>query len=487
MVIRQPDAGTIQERWARFRFSVIGPLLSAPPDPGQLKTELAILAKKQWRHPITGLPVNFGLSTIERWLYQAKPKNDPVGALRTKRRVDAGTTNTLSAQLKVLIQHQHRSHPSWSYQLHFDNLKTIVKNSPESGEMPSYNTIRRYMKSNGFCKQRGRKRRHTEGAVLAAERLEKREVRGFEVDHVNALWHLDFHHGSRRILGRDGQWHKPLLLAILDDRSRLICHAQWYMDETVETLVHGFMQALQKRALPRALMSDNGSAMTAAEFTEGLGRLGILHQPTLPHSPYQNAKQEVFWAQVEGRLMAMLEGEEEITLSLLNKSTLAWVEREYHQKIHSEIGCSPIERYINDADVGRPCPNHAALRHAFCTQVHRRQRKSDGTFSLDGKRFEVPSQYRHLEILHIRYARWDLGSVCLVDPHINSVLSTIYPQDKSENASGMRRTLPTFNQQEHNKVPVSTGIAPLLKELMAEYAATGLPPAYLPKGESDHE
>ena len=487
MVIRQPDAGTIQERWARFRFSVIGPLLSAPPDPGQLKTELAILAKKQWRHPITGLPVNFGLSTIERWLYQAKPKNDPVGALRTKRRVDAGTTNTLSAQLKVLIQHQHRSHPSWSYQLHFDNLKTIVKNSPESGEMPSYNTIRRYMKSNGFCKQRGRKRRHTEGAVLAAERLEKREVRGFEVDHVNALWHLDFHHGSRRILGRDGQWHKPLLLAILDDRSRLICHAQWYMDETVETLVHGFMQALQKRALPRALMSDNGSAMTAAEFTEGLGRLGILHQPTLPHSPYQNAKQEVFWAQVEGRLMAMLEGEEEITLSLLNKSTLAWVEREYHQKIHSEIGCSPIERYINDADVGRPCPNHAALRHAFCTQVHRRQRKSDGTFSLDGKRFEVPSQYRHLEILHIRYARWDLGSVCLVDPHINIILSTIYPQDKSENASGIRRTLTTSNQQEHNKVPVSTGIAPLLKELMAEYAATGFPPAYLPKGESDHE
>ena len=487
MVIRQPDTGTIQERWARFRFSVIGPLLSAPPDPGQLKTELAILAKKQWRHPITGLPVNFGLSTIERWLYQAKPKNDPVGALRTKRRVDAGTTNTLSAQLKVFIQHQHRSHPSWSYQLHFDNLKAIVKKSPESGDMPSYNTIRRYMKSNGFCKQRGRKRRHTEGAMLAAERLEKREVRSFEVDHVNALWHLDFHHGSRRILGRDGQWHKPLLLAILDDRSRLICHAQWYMDETVETLVHGFMQALQKRALPRALMSDNGSAMTAAEFTEGLGRLGILHQPTLPHSPYQNAKQEVFWAQVEGRLMAMLEGEEEITLSLLNKSTLAWVELEYHQKIHSEIGCSPLERYINDADVGRPCPDHAALRHAFCTQVHRRQRKSDGTFSLDGKRFEVPSQYRHLEILHIRYARWDLGSVCLVDPHINTILSTIYPQDKSENASGIRRTLPTSNQQEHNTVPVSTGIAPLLKELMAEYAATGFPPAYLPKGESDHE
>jgi len=30
----------------------------------------------------------------------------------------------------------------------------------------------------------------------------------------------------------------------------------------------------------------------------------------------------------------------------------------------------------------------------------------------------------------------------------------------------------------------STGIAPLMRELMAEYAATGLPPAFLPKDAS---
>ena len=61
-------------------------------------------------------------------------------------------------------------------------------------------------------------------------------------------------------------------------------------------------------------MSDNGSAMTSDEFTEGLERLGILHQPTLPHSPYQNDKQKVIWSQIEGRLMAMLEGEDDQSL-----------------------------------------------------------------------------------------------------------------------------------------------------------------------------
>jgi transposase InsO family protein len=479
------DAGTRQARWARLRFSIIGHLLSAPPGSGELKKTLEDLSQKQWRHPITGNPVSFSVSTIERWLYHARKKHDPVDALRSKRRNDAGKTRQLSIALKQMLQQQYREHPRWSYKLHADNLACLVKKTPALAPMPSYNTVRRHMRANNLTKQRRLKNRHTPGAQVAADRLESREVRGFEMDHVHALWHLDFHHGSRKILGHDGKWHKPLLLAIMDDRSRIVCHAQWYLDETTETLVHGFMQALQKRALPRALMSDNGAAMTAAEFTEGLERLSILHQPTLPYSPYQNAKQEVFWAQVEGRLMAMLEGEPEMTLSLLNKATIAWVELEYHRKIHSELGCTPLERYLQGPDVGRLCPDTATLRHAFCMQIKRKQRKSDGTFSLGGKRFEVASHYRHLEVLCIHYARWDLSIVTLVDPHSNARLSTLYPQDKSANASSERRAFTTQSDDDTKviEITVSTGIAPLLKELMAEYAATGLPPAYLPKGD----
>ena len=62
---KSSDNSTIQERWARFRFSVIGHLLSAPPKAGYLQGELDGLAKKQWHHPITGLPKQFAKSTIE--------------------------------------------------------------------------------------------------------------------------------------------------------------------------------------------------------------------------------------------------------------------------------------------------------------------------------------------------------------------------------------------------------------------------------------
>ncbi len=470
------------QRWARFRFSIIGPLLSAPPEGGALKSTLEELSKKQWRHPTTGNPVSFSVSTLERWYYLAKRGADPVGALRTKRRTDAAKARKLGAGLKQVIQSQYRAHPGWSYQLHLDNLAVQIKHAPELGVTPSYSTVRRYMTSNGFRKRRVVKQRHTAGAQLAQERLDHREVRSYEVEHVHGLWHLDFHHGSRKILGKNGKWHKPLLLAILDDHSRLVCHAQWYLDETAESLVHGFIQALQKRGLPRALMSDNGSAMISAEFTQGLERLSILHQPTLPYSPYQNAKQEVLWAQVEGRLMAMLEGEATLTLPLLNEATIAWVEFEYHRKWHSEIAGTPLDRYLKDKNVGRHCPDTAILSRAFCAEVKRKQRRSDGTLTLEGCRFEIPNQYRHLDVLHVRYTSWDLSSAFVVDPHSNTCLATLYPQDKAANADSIRRTLnPADNTIHHETSP--TGIAPLLKELMAEYASTGLPPAYVPKGD----
>lgn len=119
-------------------------------------------------------------------------------------------------------------------------------------------------------------------------------------------------------------------------------------------------------------------------------------------------------------------------------------------------------------------------------KVSRKQRKSDGTFTLDGTRFEVPSRYRHIEQLQIQYARWDLSHVLLIDPHTNLVVCTLYPQNKSSNSEGLRRVL----DKPETPTPLAAeepGMAPLLKDLMAQYAETGLPPAYVPKKEKESE
>jgi len=468
------------ERWAHFRFSVIGPLLAAPPAPGQLQAELQELAAKKWRHPISEAWVVFGHSTIERWYYKAlRSKAGPVEALKRKIRSDHGQHPSVSSQLIELLTRQHRQHPSWSYQLHFDNLAVVVEQQPQAGPMPCYVSLLRCMKSHGLFKRQRRGPVHSPGAQAAELRYEAREVRSYESEYVNGLWHLDFHHGSLRVLRAHGQWVYPILLGVLDDHSRLCCHLQWYLAEGARELCHGLCQAFQKRDLPRSLLYDNGSAMIAAETEQGLTRLGVLFENTLVYSPYQNGKQESFWGQVEGRLLPMLEGVADLTLDQLNEVSQPWIELEYNRKVHSEIGQTPLQRFLNDKNVAQPCPATEQLQRAFTTEVRRLQRRSDGTLTLEGIRFEVPSRFGHLQELWLRYASWDLSTVYLADPKNGAILGRIYPVDKKKNAEGLRapRT-PASSSPEPLPPP---GMAPLLQKIIQQYATTGLPPAYLPQ------
>jgi putative transposase len=471
-----------RDRWARLRFAIIGPLLAAPPAAGELQAALSALAGKAWRHPFTGLEIRFGCSTIERWLYAARGAQDPIAALRNQVRRDIGRFPSLSAQAVQALTAQYHVHPSWAAKLHADNLRVTLANSAGDASCPSYASVRRYLKAQGLRRQRP-PRRATDGALAARDRLEQREVRSYEVEHVLQLLHLDFHHGSRKVLTRRGEWVKPLLVGFIDDRSRFLCHLQWYTREGTEELVHGLCQALQKAGLPRSIMTDRGSAMISAEFTAGLHALGILHVPTLPYSPHVNGKQENLWNQVEGRLLAMLEGEANLSLEQLNLATQAWVSEEYHRTLHSELGCTPLQRYLAGPNVGRDCPGSEDLRAAFRIEVKRLQRRSDGTVSLDGQRFEIPSRYRHLAQVHLRYARWDLSRVDLIEPRSGHILCPVRPLDKAANADALRRRLDPVTP-EPTAMPAA-GIAPLLKKMIADYAATGLPPAYLPIPEQD--
>ena len=468
-----------RDRWAHLRFAIIGPLLAAPPQPGLIYDAIRDLAAKTWRHPVSGTDVRFATATIERWFYAARNDSDPVSRLRDRRRGNRGTFRSLAPAVIAALRAQYDAHPGWTVQLHFDNLKVAVQGTA----LPSYPTLRRYLLAHGMHRQ-ARLMRTSAGALAARDRLEQLEVRSYEVEHVNALWHLDFHHGSRKVLTAGGEWVKPMLLGVIDDRSRLVCHLQWYLDETTASLVHGLCQAFMKRGLPRALMTDNGAAMLAEETTSGLASLSVLHQTTLPYSPYQNAKQESFWGRVEGRLMAMLEGEEMLTLDMLNLATQAWVEQEYHRSLHTELKATPLQRYLEGPNVARACPSAAELCAAFRVEVMRRQRRADGTFSLEGTRFEIPGRYRHLINVHVRYARWNLSRVEMVDAHDGSVLCAVHPLDKAANANGVRRRLAPAASV---TAPVAQpGMAPLMRELLADYAATGLPPAYLSTNDEEN-
>jgi transposase InsO family protein len=473
-----------RERWAGFRLSVVGRLLAAPPEPGTLRQHLEELAKKEWTHPTKGTPINFKFSTLEGWYYQAKAAHlNPAAALTRKIRVDAGTFKSLSPALKDAIVKLHLQYPRWTHWLHHANLVVMVDKTPALGPVPSYSTLRRFRKAKGLLRRRGPRNAKGPGLEAAAKRLEERETLGFEAEFVNGLWHTDFHHGSRKVLTANGTWATPFLIAIVDDHSRIICHAQWYLAETAENAIHALCQAIQKHGLPHLFMHDGGSPFVAGEMADGLPRLGITPEKTLAYSPNQNGKQENLWGLFEGRLVPLFDRCPEITLKDLNVATQAFYSLDYHERLHSELGTTPMKRYMEARSVARPSPTVDELRFAFTIEQTRRVRRSDGTVPLEGTRFQLPLRYRHHEEVVVRYARWDLSFVTLVDPVSGALLGRILPRDTAKNADGMRRMLPVEEASEGQQPAVSDGPAPLLVDLLERAKNSGLPPAYLPKDE----
>jgi hypothetical protein len=97
-------------------------------------------------------------------------------------------------------------------------------------------------------------------------------------------------------------------------------------------------------------------------------------------------------------------------------------------------------------------------------------------------RLEIPARFAHLTRLTVRYRSWDLRKAWLVDQRNDDILAIIRPQDKMKNGSGARRTLDLDPLMAHEPEPTAQ-LPPLLRKIVAEYAATGVPAAYIPMEE----
>jgi transposase InsO family protein len=472
-------------RWAEFRLSIIGPLLASPPSQGETRERIEELAKKTYENPVTEMAQNISFATIERWYYLARGADSPVNELIKKSRGDKGFSKLNDSVLSLRLKTQYQEHPHWSRRLHYENLEALTCKDASPEKMPSYSSLCRWMLQNGMArirKKRGKKKKNSE--IDSRQLFNSRETRGFEAPYPGSLWHLDFHHARRTVLNERGEWITPVLLAILDDCSRLICHMQWYEDEKTDTLIHGFRQALQKRGVPSELLNDNGSAMTSAEFTEGLKRLSITAYTTLPYCPEQNGKQERFFGTVEGRLMSMLENKKNLTLKELNDAASAWVELDYNQRHHDEINKTPLKYFLKEKNLHRSCPSGDELTLEFTRQKSRVPRRFDSTLTINGVRFELPWAYRHMAKVIVRFTEWNLSNAWLMDIEGENLITLIYPQNSKENYF-LKRKAVNFGQQ--NFTEPADEVAPLLAQMMADYAATGLPPAYLPKTETENK
>lgn len=208
--------------------------------------------------------------------------------------------------------------------------------------------------------------------------------RRFEAELSNDIWQSDGLHGPRVTV--DGKLRKTYLYAFIDDSSRLVPHAEFYLSERVDSYCDALRKALRKRGLPRKLYVDNGPGFRSHHLSHITASLGIALVHSRPFRPEGRGKIERWFKTLRMQFLSVIE--DGLSLEELNRSLGEWLENEYHQAIHSSTGEAPLSRYLKHIHLIREAPKD--MEDYFRKLTTRRVAK-DRTVSLDGRLFEAPT------------------------------------------------------------------------------------------------
>ena len=202
----------------------------------------------------------------------------------------------------------------------------------------------------------------------------------FEASARNELWTGDGLHGPKLT----GSAARAVLLAFIDDHSRLLVGWRWGTGEDVFRLEAALRAGLMARGVPEAILVDRGSAFVSSQLLRACAVLGVKLVHASPRAATTKGKIERFFRTVRDQFL--VEIDDGIELAALNRLFSAWLEVVYHRRVHTETGQSPLERF--DAAGAPPLPTLALLREAFLWSVERTVTKT-ATVSLHANQYEV--------------------------------------------------------------------------------------------------
>ena len=377
---------------ALFRYGLIAQLIHDPPAPGGQEALLREIAAKRYRIPNS---TRTQVSTITLRRYLRAYRAGGFEALRPVPRGDAGVPRALAPEVLARAIALREEQPARTTQ----TLVDILQRDPslQLDHPINVHTLTTQLRRCGKTRR------------LLAQR--PTAYRRFERDQVNALWQGDAMVGPwLPDPGQPGKKRRAHLFCFIDDHSRLVPYAEFFFDEALPRLERVLKLAIFRRGLPQALYVDNGQVYAATQFGAACATLGIRRIHTAPYSPESKGKQERFFATVRAQFLPEVETSHITTLTELNESLWAWLERIYHQHEHAETGQTPLARYTAGLDQVRSA-DPETLRRAFLWREQRKVRR-DATLALQGNRYQVD---RHLagRTVELRFDPFDLSHMDL--------------------------------------------------------------------------
>jgi transposase InsO family protein len=355
-----------QEAVALFRASVIGALARSELSHGELAAELRKLAEKKWRPPGRRATKQYGVSTIERWLYAYR--GGGLDALKPDPRSDRGRARDLTPAQRELLLDIRREHPDASAKL---IVRTLVLDGRLPKDTVSLSTVTRLYRDAKL--PRGLRRDgHT--------RLR------WQAEHAGALWHGDVCHGPAL---RIGKTTKPLRIhALLDDASRYVVALEARHTEREDDLLDLMLAALRRHGAPDAFYFDNGATYSGTELRLACERLGITLIHARPYSPEGRGKMERFWRTLREGCLDHLGTM--TSLHDVQARLLAFLDEHYHRAPHGGLfGKTPAQAWAGATT--RPI-DEPTLAAALTTTVRRRVRK-DGTLDVRGQTWQLDESF----------------------------------------------------------------------------------------------
>lgn len=351
---------------ALWRLAVLGPLMSARLNHGDIRAYLAQASERLHRLP-DGRETTLSARTIEAWHYAYQ--RGGFSALRPKERSDQGQSRVIRTELADLLLRAKAEKPRRSIRRLIKMMVRAGKAVP--GEL-SKSSVHRLLK--------------TAHLSFRPARAEIQERRSFITEFVSDLWVGDSMHGPLVILP-SGKLHKSYLLTQLDCASRYALHSYFASSEGALAQEYGFKQAVQRYGVPRAYYVDRGPAYVAHSLRLICAELRAQLLHTGSGDCEAKGCIERWHRTMRDELLDEL-GDEPIAIGDLNSKLWAYLNVEYHARDHDTTKRAPREHLLEQADHLRPIPDGKNLDEVFLHRLNRKVR-NDGTVRYQGKLLEV--------------------------------------------------------------------------------------------------
>ena len=404
------DAPNPKSALALLRFEVICHLKALRKEDVPLAECLRLASSRPWPEPDGKY---YSPRSMETWWYDYA-KSGYNGLTGKNTRADAGKSRSIDKETGewILMKIQENPHTP---------LQVLHRHWQQHGnDLPSISSVYRFLKSHGYDRR-----------TLRAGRLESGPQKAFEAPAPNDLWMVDFACGPT-LRTAEGKAISTQLCVILDDHSRLITHAAYYLTADTVTFLHSLKQAVLRRGPPHKLYTDQGKPFVSNHTRIVCANLGIRLLHAKPYHAWSKGKVERIIRTIQQGFESTLRLEQQSVHSLaeLNSSFSRWIETAYHLRTHGSTGMSPHQRFNGGAHPLRHVEDPDKIDPLFYTRAERVVRK-DGTVTLGKTLYEVhlslralPVELRHDPMLLDRVEVWHKGSfhglATKADLHLNS-------------------------------------------------------------------